>query len=239
MRVFLALLLTIFSMENIASNLPDFPFVTVTGESVRKVTPDKVTLGFYVITFNKEAANAQKTLYQSSSMVVSVLKKHKVPIENITSFEVNKRAKRARDKNYNDLDILGYEFRQRFEVIMDDISQYSEMTNELLNINNVEDIESRFDSSTREEVEIDLIKDAAQKAKHKAEQMSAGLGVELGGVFAFNDSGSFSSFFATFGLKDDSRAYAMMSGSSLATNLFLPQYIEIRKSINVVYKLNN
>jgi len=239
MRVFFALLLTIFSMGSIASNLPGFPFVTVTGESVRKVTPDKVTLGFSVITFNKEAANAQKELYQSSDKVVSVLKKYNVPVKNITSFEVNKRSKRTRDNNYNDLDILGYELRQRFEVVMDDISQYSEMANELLSINNVENIESRFDSSVREEVEIDLIKEAAQKAKHKAEQMSAGLGVKLGGVFAFNDSGSFSSFFATFGLKDDSRAYAMMSRSSSSTNLFLPQNIEIRKSINVVYKLNN
>lgn len=239
MKVFITILLITLSLGSYGSNLPDFPFVTVTGESVRKVTPDKVILGFNVTTFDKEASNAKNALNETSNKVVAVLTNHEVPSKNITSFEVNKRAKRARDKNYNDLAILGYELTQRFEVAIDNLEQYSEITNKLLDINYVENIESRFESTKRKQIEIELIKDAAEKAKFKAEQMSAGLGVELGSVFAFNDSGSFPSFFATFGLKDDSRAYAMMRSESLSSNIFIPQFIEIRKSINVIYKLKN
>lgn len=239
MRIYIALLLTFLPFESIASNLPDFPFVTVTGESVRKITPDEVTLGFYVNTFDKEAVIAKQSLNDSSKKVVSVLTMHNISIKHITSFEINKRAKRARDKDYNDLAILGYEFSQRFEVIINNLNQYSKITNELLDINHVENIESRFDSTKREKLEIELIKEAAQKAKAKAEQMSIGLGVSLGSVFAFNDTGSFSSFFATFGIKNEASAYAMMRSPGQSPNIFVPQYIEIKKSINVIYKLNN
>lgn len=237
MRYFITLFLMVLSLNSYSSNLPDFPFVTVTGESMKKVTPDKVTVGFYVTTFDKEAEDAQKSLNDSSNKAVSILSKYKIPLKNITSFEINKRAKRSRDKDYNELAILGYEFTQRFEVVIDNLKQYSEITNDLLSINHVENIESHFDSAAREKIEAELIKHAAQKAKLKAEQMSEGLGVELGQVFAFNDAGSFSSFFASFGIKNETRAYAMMRSPTSSPNIFVPQYIEVKKSINVIYKL--
>ncbi|GLX78272.1 hypothetical protein tinsulaeT_16120 [Thalassotalea insulae] len=239
MRILLTLLIAMLSLDSIASNLPDFPFVTVTGESVKKVTPDKATLGFYVTTFDKEATKATSLLNETSNNVVAVLTKNGISAKQISAFEINKRSKRTRDKDYNDLAILGYELSQRFEVTIDNLNQYSEITNELLDINHVENIESQFSSTQREKIEIELIKNAAQKAKLKAEQMAAGLGVELGSVFAFNDSGSFSSFFATFGIKSEARAYAMMSSQARSTNIFVPQYIEIKKSINVIYKLKS
>ena len=233
------ILLAALALEISASNLPDFPFVTVTGESIKKIEPNEVTLGFSVITFDKSASMAKNTLDESSNQVVKILTKHKVSMKDITSFEINKNARRSRDKEYNDLAILGYEFTQRFEVTINNLSKYSDITNELLAVSHVERFESRFDSTKREEVEIELIKNAAQKAKLKAEQMAIGLNVKLGSVFAFNDTGSFSSFFATFGIRSEARAYAMQSMRRDTTNIFVPQYIEIRKNINVIYKLKN
>jgi len=239
MKIIAALVCIGFSVNSFSSALPEFPFTTVTEESIRKVTPDNVMLTFNVTSFDKEATTAKMIVNQSASRAISIFEKYKVPSKNISSYEVNKRAKRARGKDYNELAILGYEFTQRFEVTINDLVQYSEITNALLDTNNVENIASHFDSTQREDVEIELIKEAAKKAKTKAELMASGLGVKLGAVFAFNDTGSFSSFFATFGLKDGSRAYAMMRKSSGASNIFVPQYIEIKKSINVVYKLKN
>jgi uncharacterized protein YggE len=83
------------------------------------------------------------------------------------------------------------------------------------------------------------MKEAAEKAKQKAEHMATGLGVKITSVFAFNDTGSFSSFFATFGLENESRALAMMRSKGNAANIFVPQFIEVSKSINVIYKIAN
>lgn len=90
-------------------------------------------------------------------------------------------------------------------------------------------------------IEVELIKEAAAKAKQKAKHMASGLGVRLGSVFAFNDSGSYASFFATFGLSTDRSGYLAKAMRSEAENskAFIPQYIEVSKSINVVYKIQN
>ncbi|XQW84944.1 SIMPL domain-containing protein [Thalassotalea piscium] len=241
MKVMLIFIGLIVSMTGYASSLPDFPFVTVTGESMRKVAPDKVTLSFYLTSFEKESNEAKEVLNQSASKVLAILKKHEIPLKNITSYEINKRAKRAKDKNYNDLAIVGYEFTQQFEVIVEQLNKYSEISNALLDVNHLNNIQSQFDSSLRAKIEVELIKEAAEKAKFKSEQMAAGLGVKLGSVFAFNDTGSFSSFFATFGLENQSRTYPMarMKSDSGSASLFIPQHIEITKSINVIYKLKN
>lgn len=54
MKYIWLLILSVFSVSTFASSIPDFPFVTVTGESVRKVEPDNAKLSFYVITFDKK-----------------------------------------------------------------------------------------------------------------------------------------------------------------------------------------
>jgi uncharacterized protein YggE len=234
----------IFSGFNNASTMPDFPFVTVTGKSVIKVEPDMATLEFYVVTFNKEATLAKSLLNKTSNDVVIILKSNGILETEIKSFEINKQAMRASDDEYNDLAILGYEFIQKFKVTINDLKIYSKLTNELMDINNVEDIESYFDFSKKDEIEVELIKEASKKAKQKAENMALGLGVKIDSVFAFNDSGSFSSFFATFGFRSEYRGASIAllapgSSNPNSSNIFIPHYIEISKSINVVYKIKN
>lgn len=63
---------------------------------------------------------------------------------------------------------------------------YSKLTNELMDSNNVEDIESYFDFSKKDEIEVELIKEASKKAKQKAKNMALGLGVKINSVFALD-----------------------------------------------------
>lgn len=241
MKIYGAIYLILFSVNVLASSLPEFPFVTVTGESVRKVEPDTARITFNLVTFNKDAEQAKQTLFVASNDVVKTIGKHNIDTKDITSYEISKQAKRERNKGYNTLDILGYEFTQRIEVQINDIERYVDLTTDLLSASNLENIQSRFEYSKRDSVETELIAEAAKKAKDKAKQMAKGLDVKIGSVFAFNDTGSFTSFFATFGI-DSSRNMpyrAMSAEQSRSSNLFVPQYIEISKSVNVIYKLDN
>ena len=108
---------------------------------------------------------------------------------------------------------------------------------------NIIGISNRFDVSNKVEIGQELIAEAAAKAKNKATQMATGLGVELGSVFAFNDTGSFQTFFATFGLQGNNAGYRYDASESMAMRsekaAFIPEFINISKRINVVYKLNN
>ena len=90
--------------------------------------------------------------------------------------------------------------------------------------------------------EIDLIAKAAAEAREKADVMAKGLGVSIDSVFAFNDTGSFQTFFSTFGLRGEDVGQRMMrerigvSGSRV-NDIFMPQSIQITKKVNVIYKL--
>ena len=224
-----------------SSSIPDFPFVTVTGESTRKVAPDNAVINLEVVTFAKNSLIANEDLNKAVQKILTILKQRNVSTNAITSYEIRKEIKRARGKDgYNSLDILGYEVSQTFEIKLDNLEHYSTIASELIKTNNVRSIASDFDTKNRETIEVELITEAGEKAKLKAKQMALGLGVKIGSVFAINDSGSFDSFFATFGLNGEyGISYSKSYASADAGSRFVPKHIEISKSINVVYKLEN
>ncbi len=241
MRLYIFVLLCIVQFNLTASPIPDFPFVTVTGESDKEVRPDKAKLRLSVTVFEKESAQAELLMNQTTTKILTILLSNQVDDSEITAHEISKRTKRAREKNgYQELEILGYEFSRYYEVNLSDLSHYQAITEALQATDNIAHIESKFDSHQREQVELELLSLAAQNARNKAKQMAQGLGVKLGSVFAVNDTGSFESFFATFGLQSDNSKYAaamMRDGSGPASRLFAPKFIKISKSVNVVYKL--
>ena len=240
MKILGYIFLLALSSNAYSSSIPDFPFVTVTGESTRKVAPDNAVINLEVITFAKESLIANNDLNKTVQDIFTILKQSNVGTNAITSYEIRKETKRAREKNgYNNLDILGYELSQIFEIKLDSLEHYSAITSELIKTNNVKSIASQFDATNRETIEIALITEAGEKAKLKASQMALGLGVKIDSVFAINDSGSFKSFFATFGLDSDRGLTFNMAQSSSTSSMFIPKHIEISKSINVVYKLED
>ena len=239
MKTLSLLILFFISFSSVPSPLPDFPFVTVTGKSAIKVKPNTANLNFYVFVFDKNSESAKLSLDKTSLDVIELFTTFGVNPKKITLSEINKRTIRNRNNNYEALEVIGYEFTQHFAVAMDNLNNFSEIYSALLAINNIEELNSQFDISNRETVETELIKKAAESAKLKAIQMAAGLGVKIDSVFAFNDSGSFPSFFATFGLNEKAlRAVAMQSPrASQSSGLFVPQFIEVSKTVNVVYKI--
>lgn len=240
MKVLSLFFTLIFSFSSFASPLPDFPFVTVTGSSNIKVAPNTANLTFNIVIYDKNSDSGKLTLDNTSLEVINLFNKFDVDKSNITSSEISKRAKRNRDNNYQELEVIGYEFTQHFEVTLDNLKNFSEISASLLMINHIENLNSHFDINNRDAVEIELIKEAAQKAKLKATQMAAGLGVTIDSVFAFNDTGSFPSFFATFGLNEQAyrtmRARQVLRGNQQSA-LMVPQFIEVSKTVNVVYKI--
>jgi uncharacterized protein len=239
MKFVLAVALALSSFVSLASPLPDFPFVAVTGQSSKQVAPDSVTLTFSITTFHQTAEVANAQLSQASAKVLAVLKANGVSDEQVTAYELEKSEKRKRDDNYNELEILGYDLNRRFEVRLSSLKQYPVLLGQLYAAEYVHNLNSVFDTSERDAVETALISAAAAQSRKKAEQMAEGLGVKIHSVFAFNDSGSFSSFFATFGVSDSTLFNAEMSASRTgsAQQVLVPQFIEISKTVNVIYKI--
>ncbi len=239
MKFYCALVMALCAFFSSASTLPDFPFVAVTGQSSKQVAPDSATLSFRITTFHASSDVAQAQLAQASSKVLALLKANGVTDSQISAFELEKTAKRKRDEQYNELDVLGYDLNRRFDITLADLKKYPDLMTQLYATDYVHDLSTSFDTSDRSNIETALIVAAAAQAKQKAEQMAEGLGVKIHSVFAFNDNGSFDRFFATFAAGESGMvSSAMMADRAAgAQQFFIPQSIEISKTVNVIYKI--
>ena len=230
-----------FCFKASATTLPDFPFVTVSGTSTQQVKPDIAEVNFKLTTFNSESKKASDQLANTTKKVLEILSANNIKDSDIVALEINKFVRRSNNRGLNQANQNGYEFSRDFTITIHDISYYSNILTKLQELDNLVNIRSTFDTTKREDIQIALITSATEKAKQKADVMAAGLGVRLDGVFAFNDTGSFSRFFATFGLSDNVGARPMALSEtrmrSVPNSVFVPQHIEISKTINVIYKI--
>ncbi len=223
-----------------ASNLPDFPFVLVTGEAKTKVAPDMATIHLNLMAFDKDPEQALFTVGLRGREIVKLLNELDVKKVDIKSFNLNKQIQRERTNGYGQGKISGYEVNQRFEVTLRNIEHYSLVMDKLIAMKNVNNVTINFDVSNRQSLTQALVKKAGKDAKQKAQDLAAGLDAKLGNVFAATQDSSFNEFFARFGLRQENmgRFEAMkMSDRGGNYNMFAPETIELRKTINVVYKL--
>ena len=244
MKKLTALLCLLVIGQLAASPLPDFPFVAVEGTASEKVTPDKAVITFNIVVFDASSEVASNTMDSTTSRVLEIITDNGISTDAVTSYEIDKNIKYKEDENYNEIGISGYTFSRRFSLRLDEIASFSGVVDNLLKTQNVSNVDSTFDSSKREQIEVALISKATDRARRKATQMAKGLGVELDSVFAFNDSGSFNQFFATFSFgSSDSisvsgrRVYRMAAEYQSDRVYLVPQHIEVSKTINVIYKI--
>ena len=237
MKFLLCIFLSFVCWLTQASPLPDFPFVTVEGSAMREVKPDIASVRFEIESFAKDSESASEQLHSVTDKVIKTLVGLGIKEDSITSYEIDKQTQRKRDDDYNTLEILGYEFNREFVVQVNNLEHYSALVEQLTEIDNVHGFATEFDTSERDEIVKALIAEAAEDARSRASMMAAGLGVKLDSVFAFNDSGSFENAFATFGLSGQNRVFGMAVMRSRSSDMFMPKYIEVHKTINVVYKI--
>lgn len=231
-----------------AGDVPSFSYLIATGLAEIKVQPDTAKISFSVTEFNKDAKEASLKVFKQGQAVLAIAKELGIPKEQVTSSEYTKSAKRKRDDNYNDLDILGYDVSQDYTIELNKIAQYSTLADQLLKLGNLENIRTSFDVSNRKAIEGDLLKQATKDARRRANDLADGMGVKVISVYALSQDFSLSSYKAIFGVRD----YSVENMSppefvpppsldfvpdSAGSNMFVPKSIELRTSVNVVFKI--
>jgi len=247
-KLFLVLILCISNLV-FASDAPNFPFLSVKSEADVELKPDTAKITFVIKEFNKEAKEATKVVVQRAQAILHLAKVLNVNEDQVISSEYGKSIIRKQGESYNKTDIAGYEITQTFTVTIDQISKYSNMVDQLVAMQNVDDIRSEFDISNRADVESQLIKQASQNARKKAENLAAGMNVKLGDVFALSTDNDFSPYSAIFGAPNYDQfvvnsAPDFVPPPSLdfipdSSIMFVPKSIKFRKSVNVIFKIKS
>lgn len=218
---------------------PQFPFIHVEGEASLEVRPDRATIRVTLMTFHNESELGLETLQLQLRTAMEVVARAGVPEDRITGFDLEKRVVRSRDDGNRELEILGYYFSRNFEVELTDMDRFGPLVSELIAIDNVTAVDADFDVDNRTRIESNLVKQAGENARRRAEEMAKSMGVSIESVYAVSDS-PIASVGRAFRLTPDS--YTVMgrrpSRRGLFTStLFVPDTIELRKSVNVLFRL--
>ena len=241
MRSFVLLLLLVgLSLTTKAQDMPTFPFLTVTGEAELKVEPDMVNISFHVIAFDKASEPALAQVNETANFVTEFLLKSGVKKKQITAFNISKDAKRNRDREtYQDLDILGYQVTQRFKVELTNLKKFEDIVNQLLVTDRIENFNFDFDVSNRKSLEAKLVRQAGKDARARAKDMAAGMSVELRSVYAIFEDGRGGLFNVGFDMEYGVERFEMRAERKRTATLNPPEFIELRRQIKVIFKIED
>ena len=236
-----ALLLAGFLMlpsTAMSTDLPNFPFVVAIGETKASVVPDLATITIESQSFEKTSEKALAVVVKASEEILAVLKKHGLDATSFEASDLQKSTKRNVGKSYESLEILGYSVDRYFTIKISNITQYSQITRELIGINNVVGVRSTFDVKKRPEIENRLLTEAISDARQKANALAEGAGSRVVSVYAISQGYNFNKFLATFGADSyEGRVNAGASPLIQGLELFAPRSIDIQQKVNVVYRI--
>lgn len=230
--------------SGMASNIPTFPFVFVTGQAEKEVPPDIATVGFVVKVFDEDPDKALSLIQERSKELFAIFGKYGIDNRDVVAFEINKETVRER-KDYVALKILGYELTRRITMTVRKLGNFDALMTQLIGLRNVSDVRTVFDTTTRKEIEADLFRQAAQKAREQAEILAKGFGSEIVSVHAI----SVSPF--SFGMMDEAFGVGSLLGlysagpaaakaqsvEEKAINVLVPNTIKLQEAVNAIYKL--
>lgn len=231
-------LLSIASLT-FASSLPEFPFVSSNGYAEVELLPNMAKVSFGFKAFNENPKNAVDTIIQRSKELLEFCAKQKIKREDMVAYEINKNIVRER-KNYQELNILGYEVTRQFTITLHGLQIYEPLAKKLLSIENVENFHTKFDRTDREKIESDLLTKAAADAKRQAQYLAKGFDAQIDSVFAiseheFRDIGT---LFERAYVQASTGAIVDISSPSGKKGLvFVPSTINFNSRVSAIFKL--
>ncbi len=232
-------LLSVLAMGANAADLPDFPHVAVNGKASVDLPPDKATVSFTITEFNQNSESAMSAVMARGSKIIATAKEFNIPISAVSSFNVDKRIIRARNSDYRSLEILGYEISQSFNILIEDISLYSDFTDRVVTMPNVANVSANFDISKRKAALEKLSIAAGVDARSRANHLVKGLDVRLGAVFSISEFSHREGREAIF--EADSQRLMRFSGNEIGPqdsfNLFVPKTINLSKTVKVIFAI--
>ena len=237
------LALLIMTVQATASPVPDFPFIAVSGQASKEVPPDKATINFTVLCHDADSEVAVASINKTLKGLVEGIVGLGISKNAITADNFFKWAVREKGENFTQLKILGYDASREVKVTLSTVELYTSVVRLILATNGVTKIDSKFDSSSRDKIEAELLASACMDAKRKANLMCTGVGTTLGDVFAISDRNftTLSDFIGFgHGLSDsDPFGAAPLPGLGEEVPFFVPAKFEIQASVNVLYRLGS
>ena len=230
----------IFSLSAIANPVPGFPFVIVTEKLEREVKPDVAKVRFSILAYENSSNKAVEQLTKSSAMMLEALRKHGIQTSQLESTQIDKSTKRARKDGAYNLEILGYEVQQGFNLRITELDKYPGLMNELIRLDGLQNIDAFFETSKEEEYKEKMIAELSAKARNKADALAQAQARKVKNVYGITTEGNFGQAYAIFSLEYNPQEYALaMAADSYGMELVMavPEFIKVGQRITAIYEL--
>ncbi|WNZ58526.1 SIMPL domain-containing protein [Microbulbifer sp. MKSA007] len=213
----------------------------VTEKLEQKVKPDVAKVRFSILAYEQTSNRAMEQLTKSSALMLEALKKHGILISSLESTQIDKNTKRARKDGTYNLEILGYEVQQGFNLRLTNLDKYPSLMNELIQLDGIQNIDAFFETSKEEEYKEKMITELSAKARKKANALAQAQSRNLKSVYGITTEENFGQAYAIFSLEYNPQEYALdMAADSYGMDLVMavPEYIKVGQRITAIYELN-
>ena len=177
--VFAALLATVAVAH--ASPVPDYPFVHVRGSAFQAIGPDIGSLDFEIVATDADPAAARTVVETRVGEVRDLMRQLGMEADDAAVREIRQAIrKEARAADGGPV----YELRCEVHVNVRNLANWAPLAGGLLGKPNLDGFASSFDRSDMDKINDELMTEAIQDARHRADVMAAGFGRRVGGVMA-------------------------------------------------------
>jgi uncharacterized protein YggE len=223
-----------------ATPVPAYPFVHVTGSAFQAVVPDIGSLDFEIVATDADPAAARTVLETRVGEVRALMGRLGMEDGDAAVREV-RQSVRKDDRAANGAPV--YELRCDVHINVRNLANWAPLAGGLLGKPNLDGFASAFDRSDMDRINDELMTQAIQDARRRAEVMAAAFGRRVGGVMAATPD-MLKNLGTAMGLERDDFRHARTTGDARAQDVDREQLLavpalKLRQPVDVIFRLEN
>ncbi len=207
--------------------------VSVSGDAEKQVAPDKAEIFFTVMTNDTSPKTAENANSEITNAAIDALKKAGVASEDIETLSYNIYPNLVWDPRTGEQTQKGYIVNNAFKVTTKDFGKIGTLLQVAVDagVNQIQQVQFTLTKTTENEVKKEVLKEATEAARSKAEAIAEGLEARLGDLKRVQESNV---YFTPY-LYD--RAIGVAEAKAGAVPPISPQKAVITASVTVVYEI--
>jgi uncharacterized protein YggE len=190
-----ATLLAIAPLTVSASNLPEYPFIHVTGSAYSYVVPDIGALDFEIFASDADPAAARAAVEARIAEIRALYQEQGLSTDDVEIRDVRQNIRKGDEGAVAPV----YQLKCTAHLTVRELTKWSAIAGGLLAKPNLDNFSVSFEASARDKIEMDLTAEAIKDARRRAEGMAAGFGRKVGPVTAVT-SGALKNLTGAMGL---------------------------------------
>ncbi len=233
-----SLLCFLLTSSAMASSLPSYPFIHVTGEASLSLRPDIGEIEFELTELSPDPELTLSTMEKSTADVMALLAFYELAIDDIEAAEIKKYVSSVEYLEVQDVP-KKYRLMRNFRVVVRDMQKWNSIVAGLLAKPYLGNFSINFGRSDMDRIQNDLVTMATANAKENAKRLALGLSVRLGSVGAVSQS-PLKSIATLLGLDGVvKREEQVVPHKPIAKDFAVPAWLKYKQNVDVVFKIKS